>query len=588
MFRSLLTTTRLWITALSLLVAGATAAGCGGDSGVGDPPDAGPERARRLVLLDDESVGILFGSSEVLRVRLEDVDGFPVPNAPVEFAFFVTPTESTGGAALSSRAATTDEAGVARVTVSAGAERANFRVRATAENATPVTYFIAVSELGFADIQVTPAHLGFRDADDFARIELRMYRHGFFRCDQLNPDFPPDTVFSIKSLPGFGGTARFPAVSALEPYTILAWAEVVERGTPVAVGCITLGAQQILPTPVVSVEVVVEDRALVMPDTALLESVLDLAPVADEASDEAWAVLACPLGPGQLLLDRVVIAAGEPLATDVASLRGVLDEGTGCRSAEDSEGGLSLDSLVAAAVASSGSFPVNDELEDVVAMRRAIAKSVRLRSELSAGASGVASHRLRTARFGTESASLSVDLTSSARPILAQTEVPVAVDGATMTIAAHSFTARLGPASRAAFVALGLAPASLVDDADALGSALVASVEADALSGCDAMGAIVCDAIAAPANCIADACTAATAALDAELDAWWQVFADDGLDLTLSGTATLYDFDNDLHVDSVGADNAGPPLGIWAATVTTTAGPIDTTGTLASQTSVPE
>jgi len=566
----------LWITAC----AGILATACGGDDDPGHP-DAGAEISARLVILEPpgDAIGLMFGDGATLRVRYETDAGEPIAGAPIGFGFVISPTEAAGGAALSATTASTDDDGIAEIDVVAGAERANFRVRATAERALPATFYVAVSNVGFADLIVHPWHEGWRAVEEFSQVQMRVYRRSIVTCDDIDIDDPPESVFPPRAMPGFIGRASFPNLGALEPYTLLSWGEIEAGGTRVAYGCTTLSAAQLQPGPDVLVEPAVVDRALVLPADSELTSVIDLAPVAaavaDESAVDAWRILACPSGPGQLLLDCALDAAAttvgdatdcvlddeaalDPLVQALAPVRGVV-AANGCRPASG------LDHTLTDAMAGSGPWPSGAALTQLLDARRAIASRVRLTSVLSPVAPGVARHELTHARFDADPGTHTIWLTSTARPVLVQHQVAADVAGDRLEVGAHGFTLRLGSASQEAFLALGLEPHGLGARTAELGQALAETVAADTDTGCPAFSAIVCEAVGEPASCLEAACAQAAANLDERFHDWWRALDADGLDLWLSGTAPLYDFDDDLLVDSVAANNGGLPEGTWSA-----------------------
>ncbi len=573
----------LWITAVALLAFAVTA--CGGGDDDDDDRDAGATAAARLVILDPpgDAIGLPPGGGAALRVRYETLDGEPIAGEEVDFAFISGPTESAAGSSLSDTTSITDTAGIARVDVAAGAERTNFRIRATAPGAQPVTFYVAISELGFTNLIVRPTHEGWRDPNSFVRVQLRLFRRENVTCGDIDIDDPPESVFPPRTMAGFDGTSTFQNLSALEPYTLIAWGELLEDGARIAFGCVTLGANQVQPGRRVSIEAVISDRPLAMPTASALSSSIDLTPIAEAVratgASRPWDVLACPAGPGQLLLDCAldaaittagdpddcvldVVAAGDALAVAIEAQRAPADE-FGCRPASQ------LDQTVAVAV-TGGPWPTGAALAQLLGARDAVSSSVEIDSELVMTAPDIARHRLVQAEFDADPGLHIAPLIETARPVVVREQVPVTVDPAAgqVAIGEHGFSLRIGSASYDAFVALGLTPAGLDDRTADLGAALVESLVDGGDTGCTALSALVCGTAGEPAGCLDAGCAAASDSLDDRFHDWWQLADGAEVDFTLTGIAPLYDFDDDLQIDTIGADQTGDPTGTWSIVFT--------------------
>jgi len=368
----------------------------------------------------------------------------------------------------------------------------------------------------------------------------------------------------------------------LQPYTLIAWGELLEDGPRIAFGCLTLGANQLQPGRV-EIQAVIADRALSMPTASQLSSTIDLAPVVqavrDAGASRPWDVLGCPAGPGQLLLDcaldAAVTTAGDPgdcvldvvaatntLAVAIEAQRAPADE-FGCRPAS------ALDQAVTVAF-TSGGWPDGVALAQLLATRAAVASGVEIDSELIMTAPGIARHRLVQAEFDGGPGLHVAPLLGSARPVLVREQVPVAVDPAAgqVTLGEHGFSLRVGSASNDAFVALGLAPVGLDDRTADLGAALVESLVDGGDTGCTALSSLVCATAGQPAGCLDAGCAAASDSLDARFHDWWQLADGVAVDFSVTGVALLYDFDDDLLIDAIGADQTGAPTGAWAVVFT--------------------
>jgi hypothetical protein len=90
-------------------------------------------------------------------------------------------------------------------------------------------------------------------------------------------------------------------------------------------------------------------------------------------------------------------------------------------------------------------------------------------------------------------------------------------------------------------------------------------------TGCAALDALVCPRAGAAAGCLLDACAAGLAALADELDGAFASADGTGLDLSLSGSASLIGA-NGL-AQRLGTTNTGSsPTATWSATVRTLLG----------------
>jgi hypothetical protein len=102
------------------------------------------------------------------------------------------------------------------------------------------------------------------------------------------------------------------------------------------------------------------------------------------------------------------------------------------------------------------------------------------------------------------------------------------------------------------------------------------------------VSAIVCDALAEDAGCLAQACADGAARADALLSAWWRLFDAPGLDFELWGAAPVYDADADLQADAIGRDGQGAATGAWTARLTPADGePVELSGTFGGVDTIP-
>jgi hypothetical protein len=554
--------------------------GCG-DNRAPPRPDGGAARYT-LQVLDPpgESIGLAFHDTTTLAVLYLDPTGRPVPDAPVSFGLIASFGEATGGATIAATQTTTDSAGAAQVDLVAGAERVNFRVQVSAADAQPVLFYIAVSQGGFTDLTVSPEHFGFRSPSDLDWVEVRLYRADQLRCDQLDIDDPPESLFPPRALDGFGGVVVYRNATAGEPFTLIGWASSLPDSARVSAGCVELGASQIRPGRPLHLLLPLRDRPPHLPARLDLVSWFDARPLVEavgSAGPDPWAMLACPLGKAQLVIDCAldaqapdgdvdcVVGGDSPLVTAVEGERGTTDA-NGCRPAQLAGGDASLDSQVQDNL--SGPWPSGLGLTLLLAARRVPLTGFSLASQLDSTA-GTAPLRHRLAELSVSSGAFAVDLVDSPRAIIRQT-APSSLDPASgrLELGDHRFTLDYGAFARDAFAALGLTPAGLAPRAGDLGAALFDSVDTGIATGCTALSDLVCDRIGSAASCLASACSSARPALDGLLDAWWQRLDATGLDFGLTGWAEVGDNDADMLVESLGADDGSA----WTATLDLTSG----------------
>ncbi len=550
------------------------------------PPAGGsPQQPSRLEILDPpgESIGLAFHGRVALRVLYRDPDGEPIGEAPVAFAPLAGATESTGGSTISDSIVLTDADGVAEVQLVAGAEQVNFRVQASALDAAPGLFYVAVSEGGFTDLAAIPEHVGFRA--DLARVEERLYRAAELACADLDIEAPPESVFPPRGFDDFGGVARYRNVTAGEGFALVGWAAVEEGGIPLSAGCVELGPEQVRPGRPLSLPLLVLDRAPALPASLELFSSFDATPLVQPG--DVWAALDCPHGRAQLLIDCALdaqapdgaldcaVSGSSAIVDDVEELRGTADA-AGCRPSDRPGGGPSIDATLDQAIG--GPWPVGDDLTDFLAARRAPLQAFTLSSRLESSGGPAAQHRLGQLAVVSAGAEVyAVELVTSDRAVVRQV-APARVDpiGGQLLIDPHSFTLDYGRFARAAFAALGLEPAGLVDRADQLGTALLQSVDAGGTSGCPGLSETVCTAAGRTATCLSAACQTARPALDDLMTDWWRALESGGFDFTLTGAAAVADDDADLTIDDLAA-------GSWTATLRLSSGdPTDLPGAFAT------
>jgi hypothetical protein len=548
-----------------LLLAGLVGTGCDGDD---DPAGAGAPDTGVLHILSREEVGLSFGQSERLRVRLDDARGQPRGGQTVSFSLVTTGDERTGGSSLSALGATTDGDGVAEISLIAGAERVNFRVQARAERAAPATFFVAVSAEGFAHLRVLPVHLGGRAPESFSAVQVRLYRAEQLHCSELDIDAPPVSLSPARTLASFGLAAEYRQIAAGDAYTVIAWAESALGPRPLAVGCLGLGETQVRTGAPVGVALPVVDRPLGPPATALaLQSSIDTGALHATLPLRPWRILACPAGPGQLLLDCALdslasdgaldclVTGSAPLLDALEPARGAVEPASGCRS-NTRNTQPSLEAELTSAVTLGGGFPTGAALANLLGAQNSILDGFELESSLRFLSSSLAVHQLRRALQRVGSATVETRLDDGRRPWSAS-DTELRQDENGLALGSHAFTFGFGPLARTAFVEHALPPAGLGGQLTTLGSALAGSLRGPGGSaGCTALSQLVCAQADEPETCLYGHCEAARVALDARLLDWLDSLAVTGLDLRLSGTAAGRDDDDDLLLDGLGRELA--------------------------------
>jgi hypothetical protein len=551
-------------------------ASCGDD--LGAAPDGGLPTGYTLEVLDPpgDSIGLPYSQGVTLRVRYLDDRSLPISAGAVNFAIVAEgTTENPGGSTLMSNTAITDELGIAQVELVAGAARVNFRVEVSAVAAPSALFYVAVSDVGFTTLRITPIHDGPRDDDSFDNVQVRLYQPATLLCANIDAEALPESFFPPRS-GKFGDTLSFQNLAVNEPYTVVAWGETTPDGAKVALGCAQLDIAQVI-GPTVGLSLPVYDRALELPAAIRISSTFGLdsveAALASELPNDPWDPLACPLGAAQLLIDCTLDAitgdgvmdcvptGPDPtgLAADVAAQRGAPDA-NGCRPARAPGDDESIDAQVSEALAAGG-WPTTHTTA-LVEVRGACLHSFDLESELSFFF-GSASHQILSASIAAGGTSHSVDLQASARPVLQQSQIAFTAELADLSLDTHAFTLRYGAIAAAVFVARGLAPLGLGSRASDLGSAIVESVDdpVSGLAGCAGLSALLCRTGSHAQNCAQAGCNSARTALDGSLTQWSEMLDGVGLDLALQGSTTLSDPDDNLMVDGIVA-------GGWQATFT--------------------
>jgi hypothetical protein len=524
-----------------------------GDSGTppGHDGDAGSSTRRlEIQVPPGDQLGLAFAETRTLRVRYYDVDATPLAGAEVSFALVVGPGSDPAGAVLSAGVAVTDASGIASVDVTGGASVTSFRVQVEAENAPPVSFFVSVSNEGFAAVRARLVHEGDRAAADFTSVNARLY--GGESCASLDPAAPPDSTFPVRTLE-LGAEAVYPQLPASLPYTLLAWGTGA-AGQLLASGCVELGAAQVVAGGTLRFDVPVVDRREQLAPAYALVSPLDLDALAARVLTlDGWGAGRCPLGAAQLLLDFAIDALGPGASANaLAGQRGTLGA-DGCRAATTATGAMALEARVTAGLASAdASFSTRAQT------LTGLFAGLTLESRLDVRAH---SHTLAAAHVVVGSKDFRIDLVASARPVITAIDVAIGLGlGASpaVSLGPHGFTLRLGSLLADAFAQFPPAPPS----DGRFGLELINDLSGPSSStGCNALSQLACPPAGLVASCLASACTSSIPALDDALARPFVLSDGSGLDLSWSGVATGVDADLDLVAESL-------TPGVWSVTLT--------------------
>jgi hypothetical protein len=501
-----------------------------------------------------DQIGLRFGKAIDLRVRLhtDDAAALPLASQTVRFSIFGDPEGST----LSSDHALTGDDGVASVTLGGGAAEASFRVTASAPRAADAQFDVSVAAGDFVGIEVQLA--------SSSATTLRALLYGDQTCAELSA-----SSTAARALSGPGPSASLTFLNLLlRDYAVAGRAEDA-NGRLVAAACVDLdagllaaGATATLPLPLQPVRV-----------TALgsYELATTLKISAPNATTAFHALADCVNYPADAL-DDALEAALQPsgYAATFAGLRGVKDA-MGCRGAIPVGGGTSpsIDQQVHSLLTVTGA-PAT-QLRAIVADLDAIVGSAQLASRLSVTASGATAlagdHLLGSLRLdATGQKSVTYDLVAAGVPIIEAKDVPIAFDGASLSIGSHGFALRLPRLWRRALDELALVPRFPTLSSPSL-RALLGTIVAAAMhggkTGCAALGDAACAADAACATAVEKACPAALDALAAQLEAGFD--PQTGLDLTLRGQAQALDSDGDLAVDRLQMGAWTTPLAVTSS-----------------------
>jgi hypothetical protein len=596
--------------ALAIVMA-ALASACAGGSA--------PRQPQTLSLAPLETtIGLTPNQTREVRFRLSS-GGVPISGQTVLFTLRPAAGTMASSETLGSDRGTTDAKGIALVKVTAGGA-AQLILEARADDAVTEVEIIVVEGTS-GTVLVAPFFAPGSESQATATgIQVLFFADK--ACRDLVPVSPPAPTRPLVPLAVTGGTAAFPFLSVKGSYAIVARALAHER--TVATGCVDLLGSALAPGGVIQLALPLND---VVPDPVgpdglgvfavttqlcFAPPLLDAAPVADgyrELSD-------CPFDPAQLLLDCTIDALspaprgdpldcippddpadGGPVAAKLAAHRGlpIVDGAgvpTGCRGGRDVNGEVSFDAIVLGLFGSPKPALLVD-LPGIADDAAHLFEHITLASTLEIAAESVpgtysVSHSLASAEFRTR--------TSPTKPLgcgspdaddtlfrasvgIASYPVPIPTAHALATtvedqliFGEQGFTLRLGSLARAAFVDL-VGRRGSPGGATGLMTTLTGLAQSPdgKYRGCAALDHALCERIGEEPGCLVNACGTGVAAYVARLDGAFDALDGPGLDLYLSGSATLHDTHNDGAADRLGASLGDPNgAGAWRFELGTT------------------
>ncbi|MCB9612849.1 MAG: hypothetical protein H6722_10400 [Sandaracinus sp.] len=299
---------RAWALAVALV------SGCSHSPAV--PVDAGPlpdgatEATRRLELDTPRALTLRTGEEASIVVRYLDAEGRALPGESVRFVLDGVAHDTT----LARIDDLADAMGRAEATLVAGATAAAFRVRVSAELATPVSIDVAVSDAGFGELEVELDYAGDREdgvlaAAVFAGGDCDEARALSERGDRYRLRGPDDDV------------VRFVALPADLTYAVVGRLE----GSSSAVGWGCVDGVTVSPEAPSRVRVEVDDLPIVVDGDYDATLTFDAPITAEATADELRAFGAAFLSPDptSVVLDameRQLLALGDEEGLDALAL----------------------------------------------------------------------------------------------------------------------------------------------------------------------------------------------------------------------------------------------------------------------------
>lgn len=583
-------------------------------------PEPLPDIARESgveLLASPTSLVIRPGGSGRIRFQARDEAQRPLAYYPVDFAI----VPDTAGARLSTLHGLTDPSGGAVVEVIVGplpdnTALASFVVVATSPGSPSKPVDILVTTNAYT-VEIFPV-----PADDllgFVQLEAtHLYFYDSLACQDLD----------IYDLGSSVAQARAPnRVAANDSYVYRGVAAsgvhaVVGLGldsaqTVIIGGCVDIPGAALLEAETMRATLLLDRLFPALSGTFAVSSDFQLNPPPSALGTirSAWQQWQrCPYDPARLWLDCALAAlgpnpnscipsagSGGTLAELVSTRRGTPLPGTSpsandtpCRGALDTAGNPGLEVAVDALFANAREQLAATALGALPAELATLLAYVRLGSRLSIANAGDANtswaeHRLLVVTFPNALARpivLGVNQPIQAGqdavlavPVPAASRILATFKSGQLSLPDHGFTLHLGTAARHAFetASLGARNARGTDAfVQSIFSLAQLADQRNALTGCAAFDAIVCDHVAYARGCIVDACQAGLVALGRTLAGAFDSLDGVGLDFQLSGSAPVVDLDGDGRADALGNTGiAGGPAvgpGLWSAVIEARAG----------------
>jgi hypothetical protein len=600
---------RLWAQ-LPVLSATLALAAVGCHATTPEPlPDAARESGVALQA-SPASLVIRPGGSGQIRFQARDDAQRPLAHYPVDFA--IVPYGS--GARLSTSRSLTDASGETVVEVIVGrlpdtAALVSLSVVATCPGAPAASVDILVTTNAYS-VEILPV-----PADDLlGSVQLeatRLYFYDNLACKDLD-------IYDIGDSSSLArGPHLVPANSSLTVHGVAASGvhAVVGLGlnseqTVVIGGCVDIPGAALLEAETMRATLLLDQLFPTLSGTFAVSSDFQLnpPPSALSAIRSAWQQWQrCPYDPARLWLDCALAALGpdadscvpaENLGTLgelVAARRGTPLPGTQpsasqtpCRGALDDDGDPSLEVAVDALFANTRDQLDAAALAALPTELTTLLDDVRLGSRLSISRASDAStywaeHRLLFVTFpDARSRPITLGINEPlqagqdavlAVPIPAASGILATFKAGQLSLSNHGFTLHLGTAARHAFetASLGARNAKSTDAFVARIFALAQLADQrNALAGCAAFDAIVCDQVELARGCIVDACQTGLIALGRTLAGAFDHLNGSALDFHLSGSAPVVDLDGDGRADALG--NTGIAAGLWSAMIEASSG----------------
>lgn len=485
-------------------------------------PDAGPPReTHRLEIIGPAMLSLTSGEHSIIEVRLTDQALRPLAGDEVRFALEGRANDST----LETLEQTTGLDGSARVTLVAGMLPSVYRVRVTADDASPVFVDVSVSDEGFGRLSVTPVYEGEREFVEFGVTifsgttceDPATLEESGDRYQAIGPDGPPVS---------FGG------LPAGTPLTVVARGRGA-MGTLLAWGCID--DVRLRDMEVTELDVALRDRAQLPGGSYRTSTVLDGSVSGAAIADEIRAMRdRLTASEAEAILDAAhasLLAEGE----DAAAAMLVGERAAGLDDAVAAQLGMGVG---VASVLTDLADRVEDELAmlEFVGTLRVASTEPRISFAIDRVAAGAATPE-------------PFDATRTGLMAPATLVATVAEDGSTLEI--ERLEVRLRSSALVRAVASRAAGG---DGATDRTTWFLASV------GCESLSAVpdsACDDV-----CLQDACAAASEAAFASFDEGLTELDERRSTIVLSGSVDFLETDGDLTVDVLDGALSGEWIGM--------------------------